>query len=204
MSRRRGRPPKARAGVSTRARIVTGAAQLLRRRGYAATGLNDIVVQSRAPKGSLYHYFPGGKEELASEAIAQSARVVTETIDGAFARSADVPDLLQRFAHLLARNLERSGFRDGCPVGTVTLDAAAESERIGHACAESFAGWRDAIAANLGRRGLSPRESTELAVLMLCAFEGALMMSRALRDTAPLFEIATTLSQRVPTTKGAT
>lgn len=176
---------------------MAAAAQLMRRRGYYATGLNEVVTEGQAPKGSLYHYFPGGKEQLASEAISRSSGIVTERIDGAFEATDDVGGALRLFAGLLARNLSRSDFRDGCPVATVTLDAASESEPIQASCAACFAAWRDAIAGQLSQRGHERAEALELAVLLLSAFEGALIMARALRDVQPLYDVADSLSQRL-------
>jgi TetR/AcrR family transcriptional repressor of lmrAB and yxaGH operons len=179
-----------RSGLQTRARITAAASQLLRRRGYAATGLNEVISASDAPKGSLYHYFPEGKEQLAAEAISSSGRIVSDTIGGVLTASESMPQALRSFAWLLARNLERSGFRDGCPVGTTTLEMAAESEPLRRACGQSFEDWTEAIAARLRDEGREPHAAHRGAVLVLSAFEGALMMARALRDVAPLYEVA--------------
>lgn len=193
----RGRPPSSRGGLAPRSRITAAAGQLMRRRGYYATGLNDVLSASKAPKGSLYHYFPGGKEQLASESISRSAEFVTERIEAAFAASEDVGAVLRAFADVLARNLSRSDFRDGCPVATVTLDASSESQAIQASCAATFTSWRDAIAAQLQCRGHQPAEALELAVLLLSAFEGALVMARALRDVQPLYDVAGCLTRRL-------
>ncbi|MCA1655408.1 MAG: TetR/AcrR family transcriptional regulator [Pseudonocardiaceae bacterium] len=191
----RGRPRHVRDGLETRSRITAAAAGLMRRHGYSGTGLNDVVAASHAPKGSLYHYFPGGKEQLASEAVALGARSVTELIDRAFATSPDAGAALHLFAEVFAGNLTRSGYRDGCPVATVTLDAATESELIRTSCAASFAGWRDAIAGWLERGGHGPDTAGELAVVVLSAFEGAMVLARALHDVAPLYAVANSLGR---------
>jgi TetR/AcrR family transcriptional repressor of lmrAB and yxaGH operons len=187
-----------RGGLQTRARITAAASQLLRRRGYAATGLSEVISASDAPKGSLYHYFPEGKEQLAAEAISSSGRIVSDTISGVLTASESMPQALRSFARLLARNLERSDFRDGCPVGTTTLEMAAESEPLRRACGRSFEDWTEAIAARLREEGREPQAARRGAVLVLSAFEGALMMARALRDVAPLYEVAEELIERRP------
>jgi TetR/AcrR family transcriptional repressor of lmrAB and yxaGH operons len=179
-----------RSGLQTRTRITAAAGQLFRRRGYAATGLNEVISASDAPKGSLYHYFPGGKEQLAAEAILRSGRIVSDSIDGALAESESLPQALRSFARLLARNLERSDFRDGCPLGTTTLEMAAESKPIQSACGQSFEDWTEAIAAKLRESGREPQMARRGAVLVLSAFEGALMMARARRDSSPLYDVA--------------
>lgn len=184
-----GRPPAVRGGIETRARIAAATSQLLRRRGYAATGLNEVVTASRAPKGSLYHYFPGGKEQLACEAIERSGEVVSKTIEAVLAASRTMDAALRTFARLLAENLERSDFRDGCPVGTTTLEMAAESDPLQASCRGSFQGWAQVIAARLGEEGREEDAARRLAVLILSAYEGALMMARALKDVGPLYEV---------------
>lgn len=189
----RGRPPTLRAGAQTRSRITGTAAVLMRRRGYHATGLTEVLARSEAPKGSLYHYFPGGKEQLASEAVREGARVVTEQITAAFAANGDLAGVLRTFADGLAAGLVESGFRDGCPVATVTLDAASDSPIIADACAAGFLEWRDTIAVELGRRGYTEGEAAKLATLVLSAFEGALLVARATRDARPLNDVADTL-----------
>lgn len=190
----RGRPPTLRAGAETRSRITGTAAVLMRRRGYHATGLAEVLARSEAPKGSLYHYFPGGKEQLASEAVREGARVVTEQITAAFAANTGLAGVLRTFAHGLAAGLSESGFQDGCPVATVTLDAASDSRIIAEACAAGFLEWRDAIAAELGRWGYAEGEAAKVAMLVLSAFEGALLVARATRDARPLHDVADALA----------
>lgn len=166
----------------------------MRRRGYHATGLAEVLARSEAPKGSLYHYFPGGKEQLASEAVREGARVVTEQITAAFAANADLAGVLRTFAVGFAAGLAESGFRDGCPVATVALDAASDSSAIAEACAASFLEWRDTIATELGRRGYPEAEAAKVATLVLSAFEGALLVARATRDAQPLHDVADVLA----------
>lgn len=190
----RGRPPTLRAGAETRARITGTAALLMRRRGYHATGLAEVLARSEAPKGSLYHYFPGGKEQLASEAVREGARVVTEQITAAFAANAGLAGVLRTFAMGLAAGLTESGFRDGCPVASVTLDAASDSPVIAEACAAGFLEWRDTIATELGRRGYSEERAVQVATLVLAAFEGALLVARATRDARSLHDVANALA----------
>jgi TetR/AcrR family transcriptional regulator, lmrAB and yxaGH operons repressor len=189
----RGRPPTLRAGAETRSRITGAAALLMRRRGYHATGLAEVLARGEAPKGSLYHYFPGGKEQLASEAVREGARVVTEQIIAAFAANSDLAGVLRTFARGLAAGLAESGFRDGCPVATVTLDAASDSPIIAEACAAGFLEWRDTIAVELGRWGYSEGDAAKVATLVLSAFEGALLVARATRDAGPLHDVADAL-----------
>jgi TetR/AcrR family transcriptional repressor of lmrAB and yxaGH operons len=174
--------------------MVTTTATLLRRQGYHGTALQQVVQESGTPKGSLYHHFPGGKEELATGAIALGGRTMSNLIKDAFDTGRDLGDALDRFAELLAEDLRRSDFRDGCPVTTVALESGAGP--VQEACAEAMTAWRARIERRLVAGGHDAPQARELSTLVLAAFEGALVLARALRDDEPLFVVARTL--RVP------
>ncbi|NUS45280.1 MAG: TetR/AcrR family transcriptional regulator [Mycobacteriaceae bacterium] len=195
--RRRGRPPRVQEDMPTRARIVNAAARLMRRNGYHAMGLNDVVSSGRAPKGSLYHYFPGGKEQIAGEALRTAGQRVTASITTTLSAGGEVAENLRSFAQLLADDLERSEFRNGCPIATTTLDAASDSDVIQSAAAKCFAEWHDTLAEWLRTRGHSATDAAELAALLVAAFEGALLTARAHRSSAPIHDIAETLARRL-------
>jgi TetR/AcrR family transcriptional regulator, lmrAB and yxaGH operons repressor len=171
---------------STRDAFIDTTAQLLRRQGYAATGLNEIVARSGAPKGSLYFHFPGGKEELAVAAMQRSG----EQLHGAFttilASSNDLSRALASLLDALAVGLERSDFRDGCPIATVALEAASDSELLRATADGAFDTWLAALEQRLVRSGLKALAARRRALLVLSAVEGALMLARAQQDIAPL------------------
>jgi TetR/AcrR family transcriptional repressor of lmrAB and yxaGH operons len=166
----------------TRERLLETAATLFRQQGYHATGLNQVVADGRAPKGSLYFHFPGGKEQLAAESVGLSAADVRARLGGA-------PDLDTALEHLAGR-LVASGFKDGCPVATVALDAAGESEQIREACAAAYASWRDVLVDFLVRQGIHADRAPGLATTVLAAVEGALLLAKTQRDVAPLRQVA--------------
>jgi TetR/AcrR family transcriptional repressor of lmrAB and yxaGH operons len=174
---------------STREAFVETTGQLLRRQGYAGTGLNEIVARSGAPKGSLYFHFPGGKEQLAVAAMQRTGEQLRAAMAGILGSSDELGDALARLIDALAEGLERSGYRDGCPIATITLEAAGDSEPVRAAAAMTFASWLDVLQARLRRAGLSPSEATQRALLVLSSIEGALILARASRDRAPLTAI---------------
>ena len=142
-----------------RRRMVTTTAKLLQRQGYHGTGINQIVTEAEAPKGSLYFHFPGGKEQLAAEAIAASAAYLDRALLACERPTA--AESLDLYVAEAAGMLERSNFHDGCPIATVTLEVGPTSEMIGDACAEAvelmvtrLAGWleRDGFTASVARR----------------------------------------------------
>ena len=159
---------------------------LLRRRGYAATGVSEIVAASGAPRGSLYFHFPGGKQELAVAAMERTG----EQLRGAIAALMDGPDgpgaSLGVLVDALADGLQASGYRDGCPIATVALETAAESEPLRDTARRVFAAWTEELARALAAAGADPGTAERRALFVLSAIEGALMLSRARRDTAPL------------------
>lgn len=178
----------------TRDRLVDTAARLFQERGYAATGLAEVLEAAQAPKGSLYHHFPDGKEGLAVAAVERSAGRFLETLLKDAAASASSADMVLRFASRLAGWLEQSGFRLGCPLATLALEQAAISERLAGALSVAFAGWQEALAARLHADGLDTGRSAALARLSLCTIEGALILARTSRDSAPLRQAAETLA----------
>ena len=170
----------------TKAAILRAAAKLLRRKGYAATGLNDLIHEADAPRGSVYHHFPGGKEAIAEAALTQSGKTAKRAIETALGREADPAAALEAYAEELAQALEASGFRDGCPIATVMLETAADNAALRAAGAGAFASWRDSFRDALMKRGVSRIEANRLAVTALAALEGGLVLARAGQDGAPL------------------
>ncbi len=172
--------------VQTRNRMIEAAARLFQRHGYHGVGLMDIVKEGAAPRGSIYYHFPGGKEELAVEAIQSGSRRICELFDRAAARSASADELVAEIGQELAAGLAESGFVEGCPLATVTLETAPASEALRAACEAAYAEWLRVLGERLSERGVPVARSTNLAMLALGAWGGALVMSRARCDTEPL------------------
>jgi TetR/AcrR family transcriptional repressor of lmrAB and yxaGH operons len=171
---------------SSRDAFIDTAGLLLRRQGYAATGLNEVVTRSGAPKGSLYFHFPGGKEELAVAAMQRTGEQLRAALARILASSDDLGEALARLLDILAEGLERSDYRDGCPIATVTLELASDSKALRVAATETFDSWLDALHQRLLVAGVSAPVAERRALLVLSAIEGALILARARRDLAPL------------------
>lgn len=174
---------------TTRARILATATRLFRKQGYHATGLTQVLTEGKAPKGSLYFHFPGGKEQLGTEAVRDGAAELADVLGRLAGTAADPRAGLVAVTDALAKTLEESGFSDGCPITGIALDAAAESESIRTACAESYAGWTERIAAALAGWGVPAGSADPLATVVLSAIEGALVLARVRRSGAPLREV---------------
>jgi TetR/AcrR family transcriptional repressor of lmrAB and yxaGH operons len=174
----------------TKQQILDTAARLFQQQGYHATGLNQIVTEASAPKGTLYFHFPGGKEQLAAETIIRSADHWGLLIDDALAQADDLTAAAEALTGLLATMLEQSGFRSGCPLATVALDTASDSDQIRAACARGYQHWIEMIAARLRHYGVPAAQVPALATFTLSSIEGAILLARVQHDTAPLHQAA--------------
>jgi TetR/AcrR family transcriptional repressor of lmrAB and yxaGH operons len=173
-------------GERSRARLVGATAALLQRQGYHATGLGQIVQESGAPRGSLYFYFPGGKEELACTALAEAGEAMRQQLEAVIAAAPDPAAAIEDVCRVLGQALAASGYAHGCPLATVALEAAADSDAVREVCATHYARWEHSIAARLVAAGATPESAAELATFMLSTIEGALLLAKVKRDVAPL------------------
>jgi AcrR family transcriptional regulator len=171
-----------------RDRTVRSAALLFRERGVGGTGLRDVVEHAQAPRGSLQHYFPGGKRELLAEAMAwmaeRAARPLREALatDPAPEPAVVVAGLLDRFRQLLTM----TGYRGGCPIVAGVADASWDSPAVADAARDAFGTWLGPLEQVLRRGGLSAERAERVALLVVSAAEGAVVISRARRDFTAL------------------
>ena len=174
---------------STRDRIVETSAELFRRQGYNATGVKQIVNEAKAPFGSVYHHFPGGKEQLGAEAIRVSGKTYEQLIGAVFDPAPDPVTGVRWFFAGAAQHLVDTDYEDACPIATVALEVSSISETMREACADVFESWITAGAERHTAAGLTAEEAREVTIAMLAALEGAFVLARAQRATEPL-EIA--------------
>ena len=172
--------------TDTKQRIVDAGAELFRRQGYVGTGVKQIVTEAKAPFGSLYHFFPGGKEQLGAAVIRWSGAQYELLIPAIFGPAPDLAAGVRAFFAGAAEHLRETDYEDACPIATVALEVSSSSETLREACAEVFDRW---IAAGMKPHlaaGLEPSVARELTIGMIAALEGAFVLSRALRSTEPL------------------
>jgi len=173
--------------------IVRAAAALFRRNGYAATGINEIAEVSGAPKGSLYHYFPGGKDQIAEAAVRFAGAVVVTTLEKLAQEHDTAAAMIRAYCRLLGGWMAKSGFRDGCPIATTLLEAAPQSAGMAAAGRDAFAGWCAVITRALVRDGFGKAEAKRLATLTVSSLEGALILARVEASARPIEEISRAL-----------
>jgi TetR/AcrR family transcriptional regulator, lmrAB and yxaGH operons repressor len=182
-------PPKHRGA------IVRAAATLFRRNGFAATGINEIVEVSGATKGSLYHYFPDGKDQIAEAAIRFAGAGLVATLEKLEKEHDTTASMIRAYCRLLAGWMAKSGFKDGCPISTTLLEAAPQSVALTAAGREVFGDWCAVIARALVRDGFGKAEAKRLATLAVSAIEGSLILARVEGSAAPIDDVAKSLGR---------
>lgn len=170
--------------------IIAAALRLFRRNGYAASGMNDIVEASGAPKGSVYHYFPDGKSSIAVAAIELAGRRAVATLTDLGNEAHSGGELIEAYAARLGAWLSQSGFRDGCPITTVVLELSPQDRAVTAAAREAFSARRQVLTQRLIDDGWPDAEAKELSLLAISAIQGALVQARLERSVQPLTSIA--------------
>lgn len=172
--------------TDTRERIISASAELFRHQGLTGTGMKQIVGQAAAPYGSIYHFFPGGKDELAEEVIRTSGAAYQQMV---LAILESVTEPLESLTHtfgVAAEELVASDYADACPIATIALEVASSNEPLRIATAEVFDAWVNAGTEWFGRWIPDPATARWLAQSMIMLLEGAFILSRAARDPEPL------------------
>jgi AcrR family transcriptional regulator len=172
--------------VDTRTRILEASEELFRRQGLTGTGIKQILAQAEAPFGSLYHHFPGGKDELAAETIRRAGVHYAVVVLEALNEHTDPADAVRAAFEGAAQTLVDTDYADACPVETVALEVACTNEPLRKATAEVFQSWIDGLASWLEQHGVEPCGAAGLAVVILSALEGAFVLARSTRSTDPL------------------
>lgn len=175
-----------------RERMVFSAAQLIRRDGVAATGMREVAAHAGAPRGSLQHYFPGGKEQLVNEAVGWAGRYAGRRV-ARFLAALDEPTPSALFAEMVRQwtdEYEADGFGGGCPVAAATIDCAESTASTREAASAAFATWTGPVSQALSDMGVPAQRAGDLATLMISSLEGALLIARAERDVRALTTVA--------------
>jgi TetR/AcrR family transcriptional repressor of lmrAB and yxaGH operons len=175
---------------NAREHILQTTCNLMEEQGYHGTGLNEIVKESGAPKGSLYHYFPAGKEQIASEAVLQSGNATAAQIRNGLIASPDPAKAIYEFILEVAEHVEASGFAAGSPLTAVALETATKSERINSACREAYTLLETAFTQKLLESGYEDLQAKELGTFITASVEGGIILSRTYHSGNPLRTVA--------------
>jgi AcrR family transcriptional regulator len=165
--------------------MVLSAAALLGEYGTSATSIDRVLAHSGAPRGSVYHHFPGGRTQLIDEAVALAGDFITGLLDAAM-QADDPVEAIDAFFVLWRERLVESDFRVGCPIVAVTVETNDDAPRLSRSAAAVFARWQDMLAALFVRHGLTEERSRRLGSFIVAAVEGAVIMCRAEQSAAPI------------------
>lgn len=172
----------------TKQRMLDSAVLLLRERGAAGVTVDAVLAHSGAPRGSVYHHFPGGRNEIVLGAVRQAGDHMAAVVDDA-ATTGDVQQTVERLVLFWKRALTKTGFRAGCPVAAMALDSRDLVPGAGDVVDEIFAQWRASLADVLSANGFAAPRAQRLATLVVSAIEGAIILCRAHRDLGPLDDV---------------
>ncbi len=173
--------PTVAAVSTTRDRILDASETLFRRGGMPGTGIKQILTLARAPYGSLYHHFPGGKDELAAETIARAGAGYGRRVAEKLTADADLVTAIRAAFVDAAEELEASGYADACPIETVALEVASTHEMLRGTVDAVFTSWLEALDAILVSGGVPAQRARPLSLTILSAMEGAFILSRTAR-----------------------
>jgi AcrR family transcriptional regulator len=171
---------------NTRDRLVSTTAGLFRRQGYTGTGLKQIVTEAGAPFGSLYHFFPGGKEHLGAEVIRWSGASYLALVNEFFDPAPDVATAIEWAFAGAGMTLAQTDYADACPIATVALEVASTNETLRLATADVFESWIVALAARFESAGIEAGAARALTLTVLSLLEGAFLFCRAARNLEPM------------------
>jgi AcrR family transcriptional regulator len=162
----------------TRERILYATAELFRRQGYSGTGLKQVVAEAQAPFGSLYHHFPGGKQQLADEVIRLGGAFFQAVATAAYDAESDPEASVRAVFEGAAETLVATDYQDACPIATIALEVASTNDVLRRATAQVFEDWTSALTERLGDR--------DRALAVISALEGAFILCRARRSVEPM------------------
>ncbi|WP_202080953.1 TetR/AcrR family transcriptional regulator [Caldalkalibacillus salinus] len=181
---------------NTRDKILKTSAHLFRRQGYHATGLNQIIKESGAPKGSLYYYFPSGKEELAVESVSMTKDKVREYIKAFLEPYSDPVEAIQTFFiefQKYVNHCPKEG-DDGAPIGLLALETSEMSDKLKNVCDQTYTEWQAVFKQKLIDCGVSEDKAADMSLVIMMLIEGGVTLSTT-NNTRQPFEV---ISKQIP------
>jgi TetR/AcrR family transcriptional repressor of lmrAB and yxaGH operons len=170
----------------SKGKTLAAAARLFRQQGYHGTALHDILAAGGSPRGSLYFHFPKGKEEIGEAALTLAGEAVRQAIAKAAETAENAEVFLTRIARGMASDLEKSDYKEGCPIATTALETSSHSDVLGAATRNAFQKWEKEIKRGLERFGMTTDDAELVATTILSQLEGALLLARTYRSLEPM------------------
>ncbi len=183
--------------LGPRERMIRSTSRLIRERGARATSIDAVLGDSGAPRGSVYHHFPGGREQLLREATESAGEFVARRIErlGAAGPIGAIEALFDDYG----ASLVATDFRAGCPIVAVAVETPADGPDLRDVARSAFDRWRGALTGALQAAGVGATEAGELSLYVLSAFEGAVVLSKTYRNLEPLETARRELRARLET-----
>lgn len=178
--------------------LIEASIRLFQLQGYNGTGLEQLLRESEAPKGSFYHHFPGGKQELAVLAIERAGREINEIIERTI-ENRSPPEAVRALAKAIGDWFESTGFSGGCPITSVLLDTVPASKELHAVCRRVFENWEAILERHFVAQNMSAKEASLYAQTTIAAIEGAWIVSRAKTSVAPFKNVAEVIAYALET-----
>jgi AcrR family transcriptional regulator len=172
--------------VETKVRLLESATDLFSRQGFGATGIKAVLAAAEAPYGSLYHFFPGGKQELGAAALTYGGERYRELLESVYPVESDVVEATADSFVRAAKLLEETDYGYACPIATIALEVANNDELMRTAAAEAFESWLDVLQQRFTAAGMTAERARDVAVEVFCLIEGAVLLSRTTRSSVPM------------------
>lgn len=183
---------------NTKSLILQTASNLFQRQGYHGTGLNQIIEESGAPKGSLYYHFPNGKEEIAVEAINLMKKLVETRVQEDLSEKETAAEAFQHHLNKIADDFDQRGNLEGLPVGLIASETALVYPNLRLACESAYQTWQSLYADKLKKSGLDQSKAEELGVVISAMIEGAIILSKTTKSGQPLRVMAKQVPLLIP------
>lgn len=168
---------------SAREDMLAAAVELFRERGYEGVGVAELLAKSRAPRGSLYFHFPGGKEQIGAEVVERVGRETAGRFRALHESGVDLDTFIERVFKTTAKECKERCFKASCPIAAIAAEFGNDDSKLALALSEVFASWEHEIAVAAEARGLGPDNAKIFASAMLGAIEGAFVVSKAQAST---------------------
>ncbi|NWO14853.1 MAG: TetR/AcrR family transcriptional regulator [Virgibacillus sp.] len=176
--------------MNTKEKLIQTASRLFQLQGYHGTGVKQIVEESHSPKGSLYYYFPGGKEQLAIESVYATAQFIRINIQENLNKEDDPTKAIQSFIYKIAEIFQKQFRLEGVPIASVALETSLISEPLRKACQEAYISFQHQFTEKLIQAKVAQNRACELGIVINSMIEGAFLLSFTMDSAEPLLLVA--------------
>ena len=168
--------------------MLISAAEVMRERGAAGVTIDEVLARSGAPRGSVYYHFPGGRNQILTEALQFAGEAITGLIDEAAQKGG--MHLVRQFVEFWDQLLAESDFTAGCPVVAAAIGCAGDEPQLTTVAGSIFGLWRDALTRAFVSDGFDEADAASLAIMCIASLEGAVVLCRSTRSVDPLRDVA--------------